>query len=389
MCDAKLSAAACSQQNDALPSCSDFVFLRAQQQLYVDKTRYVYALARIVGGSFSLFRPRGFGKSTLLSTLEELFLHGTEPYDGHPSYFMGLYIDGRWQERPGAYTVARLDFASCCENHPLKASEFKAWLKRCLTDLAQRMGIEIAPKRTLNVSWLFDDLLSDAPNKSLVLLIDDCDAPLRAAASMDDFNAVQYVLSDVYALIKRHSGKFRLVFCTGTIRFGSQNSFFSGSFIRDKSPSPRFAACCGFSTAELKQYFEPALRQAAAQLNPAPAASVSAAAVESLIEQLTLWYGGFYFADNGAEPVLQPSSVLTFLKQAKIQWRPFRSAEPADFPAVFREQLQHLELCKKYLRQTLEEQQNGRDTRVAKSDFTKPLPTPPSISMCCSAGRVI
>ena len=83
-----------------LPAGDNFACLRANHQIYVDKTAQVLDLALCVGGCFLLARPRSFGKSTLLSTIEELFVHGTEPYDGHPSYFEGLFIDGKWPEKP-------------------------------------------------------------------------------------------------------------------------------------------------------------------------------------------------------------------------------------------------------------------------------------------------
>ena len=94
---------------DRLPiSCQSFSELRSSGLIYVDKTAFVQKLARNKQPRI-LTRPRRFGKSTLLSTVEELFLHGLEPYDGHDSYFKGLSIEKTWQDQ-GRYLVLHLDF---------------------------------------------------------------------------------------------------------------------------------------------------------------------------------------------------------------------------------------------------------------------------------------
>ena len=84
-----------------------FAALRQHGKVYVDKTSYVYAIATSDQPQI-LTRPRRFGKSTLLSTIEELFLHGVEPYNGHDSYFKGLAIESLWHD-DGDYLVLHLD----------------------------------------------------------------------------------------------------------------------------------------------------------------------------------------------------------------------------------------------------------------------------------------
>lgn len=78
-------------------SNQSFASIRSQNLIYVDKTRFIYALARDNKPKF-ISRPRRFGKSTLVSTLEELFAHGIKGYDGHDSYFKGLEIEKLWQD---------------------------------------------------------------------------------------------------------------------------------------------------------------------------------------------------------------------------------------------------------------------------------------------------
>ena len=89
---------------------SSFQAMINNGQIFVDKTDYIYDLC--VDDNFKfLSRPRRFGKSTIVSILEELFTHGVKPYDGHESYFKGLKIEKLWKD-PKTYKVIHLDFSA-------------------------------------------------------------------------------------------------------------------------------------------------------------------------------------------------------------------------------------------------------------------------------------
>ena len=83
--------------------------------LYVDKTRYIYELIRYPSGVYFLARPRRFGKSLLISTLEEIFL-------GNKELFRGLWLyasDYQWAAHP----VILLDFS----RHSVKNADEELW----------------------------------------------------------------------------------------------------------------------------------------------------------------------------------------------------------------------------------------------------------------------
>ena len=96
-----------------LPNNHSFVDIRRTGKIYVNKTELLFELTRSNQPIF-LSRPRRFGKSTLVSTLKELFCHGIKPYDGNDSYFKCLAIKKLWQE-DAAYTVMHFDFAKHCQ----------------------------------------------------------------------------------------------------------------------------------------------------------------------------------------------------------------------------------------------------------------------------------
>ena len=91
--------------DDKLPTAmAYFTELRKDGSVYVDKTAFVQKIAGNRKPKI-LTRPRRFGKSTLMSTIKELFLHGVKPYDGHDSYFKGLAIEKLWHD-DGSYLRA-------------------------------------------------------------------------------------------------------------------------------------------------------------------------------------------------------------------------------------------------------------------------------------------
>ena len=98
-----------------IPRSQSFEKIMQNNWIYVDKTDFIYNLAKIIG-AFFLYRPRRFGKSTLVSTFEELFLHGTKPFfdetgQKQESYFKGLKIEKLWNDHQD-YKVIHLDFST-------------------------------------------------------------------------------------------------------------------------------------------------------------------------------------------------------------------------------------------------------------------------------------
>ncbi|MDT3662624.1 MAG: AAA family ATPase [Anaerobiospirillum sp.] len=163
-----------------------FADLRQDGSVYVDKTIFVNKIANRTIPQI-LTRPRRFGKSTLLTTLEELFRHGVKPYDGHPSLFQGLAIEQLWQDEK-TYPVLRLNFHnlnSKCDT----AAQFEQRLMRAIANFCDEQQLDVIAKlesklvsrlvsESPSVSDLFSAMLELMPRRSLVLLVDEFDAPI-------------------------------------------------------------------------------------------------------------------------------------------------------------------------------------------------------------------
>lgn len=325
-----------------------FAELRQQGKIYVDKTYFIYQLAGTHKPRI-LTRPRRFGKSTLLSTIEELFRHGVKPYDGHDSYFKGLAIESLWHD-DGSYLVLHLNFdelnAGCAT-----VAEFEQKLMGTVTTFCDEHQIDIsddlAPvpylSAPLDFSDVFHALIENVPNRSLVLLIDEFDAPLIAHANdQEELLDGKLLLRSLFAPLKRYLYKFRCVFFTGTTSFQGLDLGPSANNFTDVSYYGRFATCCGYTRAELKQYFMQHLRSAAAIRNDCTPEAVSAAHIEALLDELSDWYGGYSFDGAPQNQVFAPWSVLKFLGDTKARLQPYQSTEQ-ELPQLLKNALERLD----------------------------------------------
>ena len=204
------------------------------------------------------------------------------------------------------------------------ADSLKAGLQHEINLLAGRLNIQLNPEYADNFRWMLIDLLEKCADNRIVLLIDEYDAPLLQAGSAAETDLVRRVMLDFYSLIKLYSAKFRLIFLACMTRIKDPAFFSKGNFITDLSQQPMFAGICGFSTAELKQYFKDNLTCAAARAGK-PMSAVSSADIDGLAVKLEQWYGGHYFGSTADEAVLVPGSVISFfydpLYRFEMYWR--------------------------------------------------------------------
>ena len=318
-----------------------FLGLRQAGHIYVDKTDFVYKLANTTIPQI-LTRPRRFGKSTLLTTLEELFRHGVKPYDGHDSYFKGLAIEQLWQD-DGQYLVLHLDFHelnSDCDT----IAEFEQSLMEEITDFCKGNKITIPDKSSFRKR--LKALLEQLPYQSLVLLIDEFDAPLLYHYDNEqELHACKLLMRGLFSTIKRNPDKFRCVFFTGITRFQDLDIGTAGNSFTDVSLDKGFAACCGYTRAELKQYFAQHLRYAVAIRARCAPEAVSDKQIENLLGKMSSWYDGYSF--NGAQQnkVFSTWSVLRFLSNEEAVLDAYWSDEEGSgLPQVLKLALDRIEL---------------------------------------------
>lgn len=264
----------------------NFEKLRSENFLYVDKTAFVYRMAN-VGGYYFLSRPRRFGKSLLISTLECLFL-------GKRALFKGLYIEDKWDWEQN-YPIIRMSFSNI--GHQEKGLT-KAIIDE-LDHLADQYGLVL--KETF-MSGKFKELIEklSASRGKVVVLIDEYDKPIidyigehsdeKVAMALEN----RAILKRFYSILKDADPHLKLVFITGVSKFSRVSIFSDLNNLQDLTTNKFFAGCCGITPEELGFYFSEELKETSA-------------------EQIKQWYNGYSW--DAKTSVYNPFSLLNFFVQ--------------------------------------------------------------------------
>ncbi len=280
---------------------SSFVELRRCGQIYVDKTAQIADLAS-ERAKLYLLRPRRFGKSLLVSTFETLFADGLK-------HFQGLAIEKCWHDK--TYPVAHLDFSSVREFDSIE--DFRLQFARMLADAFAPQGFVYAEKDDDAVDSQLARWFDTLPGTSLVLLVDEYDAPLTGClADLPLFNAVRSEMSKFFGRVKSKDRVFRFVFLTGTTRFNQLGLFSELNQFTDLTLDPACGTLLGYTEEELVQYFSRELDAAAAALGLTR---------EKVVEAMRCHYDGYCFDDEVSTHVYAPWSVLNFLRRPSRGFR--------------------------------------------------------------------
>lgn len=289
-----------AELRSVLPNTNSFNALRTNGKIYVDKTALLYPIARDHSGAYYLTRPLRFDKSTLLSTLEELFRYEVEQLNGHDSCFKGPAIERLWKEPGGRCQVLRIDFADRFAGGTGSAADFDCWLTRRIREFTEDAKLAVGTVGDAGDASplsLLKAVLEQSQDNSIVLLSDDLDTPLLSPASKpDELHVVPETLRTFYALVKRFAAKFSLIFMTGLTRSKDYLSLSISNFITALSLHERYAALCGLTKEELLKNFRPHLICPAAHLkgkHPADVCSTdinqSARYPHLMVRRLCLW----------------------------------------------------------------------------------------------------
>ena len=172
------------------------------------------------------------------------------------------------------------------------------------------------PVRYLDIRFSQKDI------DSLVLLIDEYDAPLTAVmGDKKEFEVRRRVLSNFFSTIKAYSGKFRFIFITGVTRNFNDSIFSSFNILEDISFNPTYGAIVGYTQEELEHYFKDYLENAVTELNED--LGEDKYTYDSLIEALKLNYDGYSFDEDCEWHVYNPWSILNFLSEPQRGFKPY------------------------------------------------------------------
>lgn len=276
--------------------------------LYVDKTRYLYELVQRPLGTYFIARPRRFGKSLLISTIEEIFR-------GNQELFRGLWIydsDYQWQ----TYPIILFDFGL---QNVKSAEETKQAIITTINRVAEAHGFTL---NGYDYQSLFADLtrqLAAAHGGKVVLLIDEYDKPMiDNLSNLEEAKAIRDTLRAFYGVVKALDRYWRFVLITGISRFSRVGVFSSMNNLDDLTMSIRTANLLGITEAELRHYFKAYIDEFAAQRQRS---------AEEVLTEIRAWYNGFCFA-HGGERVYNPFSTIQFFLDKRFSNYWFATGTP-------------------------------------------------------------
>ena len=285
----------------------DFEGLRNDGYVYVDKTALIYQLVT-TGKYYFLSRPRRFGKSLLLSTLEAYF-------KGKRQLFQGLDME-KLEKDWVAYPVVHLDLNTGkydTENalyHVL--DDFLHKLEDVYGSYPSEASLELRFKGLI-------ERIANKHGKRVVVLVDEYDKPLlqnfENAKIQDHMRAT---LKAFYSVLKTQDRYLKFAFFTGVTKFGKISVFSDLNNLVDLSMDNRFETICGITEKELHHYFQEGLAQLANHYH---------LSIEEISMRLKKRYDGYHFVEN-SEGVYNPFSLLSTLSRCRFGSYWFETGTP-------------------------------------------------------------
>ena len=273
--------------------------------VYVDKTDLVYRLAQ--EHVCFLSRPRRFGKSMLISTLDAYF-------SGRKELFRGLKMEAL-EEDWDAYPVFRIDFADGNFNAP---DALPDRLNEYVGRWEQIYGRNELDK---NIGTRFRNVLEEAykqTGKKAVVLIDEYDKPLLDVIGTEQEEINRNILKGFYGTFKAADASLRFVLLTGVTKF-SQISVFSGfNQPNDISMDSKFDALCGITEEELYRVFAEPINEMAKKMRCTP---------DEMKQILKKQYDGYHFSAEMLD-IYNPFSIINAFDKMRIENYWYRSGTP-------------------------------------------------------------
>lgn len=280
--------------------------IKDKTKKYVDKTGILYELARNeTDAQYFISRPRRFGKSLMLSTLQAMF-------EGRKALFKGLAIHDKPWEGWNAINRHPVFNFSMLRANGATYDNFRAALENLVRDLCDEAGVPYKDKvdATVNFGEFLKAAAAKSPTKKIVVLIDEYDEPV--AGFLDDLEALKFVrktLHDFYEKLKDNSKSIRFLMLTGVTKLTKLSVFSGLNHLTDLSMDARFATLLGFTPEEMDGTLRENVEAFGAK-NGWDFATAKAKLLE--------WYDGYRFSPESEARVCNPVSLGKALSSGSL-----------------------------------------------------------------------
>ena len=276
-----------------------FEKIRKEGYLYVDKTDIIWQLANRNKTYNYLSRPRRFGKSVLIDTLEAYFMGKKELFEG----LKIMQLETEWVKRP----VIRLDMSRA----GAEPETLRSYLDNTFDRLEKEYGI--TPKPTAKLADRFNAIIVGAyeqTGQQVAILIDEYDSPLQHSWKTPYHEACTAVYREVFAILKADDKYEKFVFITGITKFTQLSLFSVLNNLSNISFEPEYAAICGITKEEVLRDFKPEINKLA---------EYEDWTFNEAVAKLTAYYDGYHFSHENMVDVFNPFSLINALADSKLR----------------------------------------------------------------------
>ena len=276
-----------------------FEEIRKGGYLYVDKTDIIWQLANRGKKYNYLSRPRRFGKSVLVDTLESYFMGKKELFEG----LKIMQMETEWVKRP----VIRLDMS--------RAGAEPETLRSYLNNIFRQYEGEysLVPDPTDSLADRFNAIIVGAyeqTGQQVAILIDEYDSPLQHSWKTPYHEACTAVYREVFAILKADDKYEKFVFITGITKFTQISLFSVLNNLSNISFEPEYAAICGITKEEMLRDFKPEINKLA---------EYEDWTFDEAVAQLTAYYDGYHFSRRNMVDVFNPFSLINALADSDLK----------------------------------------------------------------------
>ena len=276
-----------------------FEKIRKDGYLYVDKTDIIWQLANRNKTYNYLSRPRRFGKSVLVDTLEAYFMGKKELFEG----LKIMQLETEWVKRP----VIRLDMSRA----GAEPETLRSYLDITFDRLEKEYGI--TPKPTAKLADRFNAIIVGAyeqTGQQVAILIDEYDSPLQHSWKTPYHEACTAVYREVFAILKADDKYEKFVFITGITKFTQISLFSVLNNLSNISFEPEYAAICGITKEEVLRDFKPEINKLA---------EYEGWTFNEAVAKLTAYYDGYHFSRRNMVDVFNPFSLINALADSDLK----------------------------------------------------------------------
>lgn len=285
----------------------NFEKIRKDGYFYIDKTALIYQMVK-TGSYYFLSRPRRFGKSLLISTLEAYFL-------GKKELFEGLAIE-KLEKDWTVYPIFHMDLNT--EKYDTRES-LDSILNFTLEKWEQQYGT--APSET-TFALRFRGLIERAYKQTgqrVVILIDEYDKPMLQAIGNEELQKeFRNTMKAFYSVLKTMDGCIQFAFLTGVTKFGKVSVFSDLNNLDDISMRNQYIDICGVSEKELHDDLEIELHELA---------DIKGVSYHEICDKLREYYDGYHFTHNSIG-IYNPFSLLNTFKYKEFGSYWFETGTP-------------------------------------------------------------